>query len=99
MTRHQIADFTAWSLLACGYICSAAFLYIYGSRLGWLTLPPEIKHAIWMFDVVLFGLIMGIAATQPKRLWFGVPLIMLLAFLISELTKADCIANVCVIAI
>lgn len=99
MTRDQFADFAAWGLLACGYICSAVVLYIYGSRLGWLTLPPETKHAIWMFDIVLFSLILGIAATRPKRLWLCIPLIMLLAVLTIDLTKADCIGDVCVIAI
>lgn len=99
MTRDQFADFAAWGLLACGYICSAVFLYIYGSRLGWLTLPPETKHAIWMFDIVLFSLILGIAATRPKRLWLCIPLIMLLAVLTIDLTKADCIGDICVIAI
>lgn len=99
MTRDQFADFTASGLLACGYICSAAFLYIYGSRLSWLTLHPEIKHAIWMFDVALFSLILGIAATRPKRLWFCIPLIVLLAVLAIDLTKADCIGDACVIAI
>lgn len=96
MTKIKMADYAAWGLLVGGYIYSTTFIIMYGRYLGWLEVPPETKQIILLFSVSLFAMILGIAATRPKRLWLAAPLMVLLATHALDLTRPGCQTDICI---